>query len=380
MTITEVVTIREVEKLAKKVEEWTEEEFRSLYGRSLTLEEFCRLYELAQTEEPQQFLQLLEQCLRAIYSGVNNLDLSKFPTERILDRIRNGDHIALECYNAISESQKSTSVDALLLLILWHIATVMLQIQFRYIGEIASRLLKMPIGFRILQLKAWEDSGIPPVEKDESGKVESYVLTKLLEQLRTATWQLWLPQEAQSHQEEGKDGISHMLITTKLNELREVDFDDALLQAISGNIELLRRAEKTDVIDKIREQTGPSQNPEGGFEYMDAVGERKNGTLTSMLEILEEDESLQTQPNEEIDEGITQEQREQLEQLLGKTGLNIFEYRHRHPEITGHGEKKIIAQALGIAESTVGIYTGTKKRIGIIEANAEKIKKILNIS
>jgi hypothetical protein len=368
------MTITEVEKFAKKVEEWTEEEFRSLYGRSLTLEEFCRLYELAQTEEPQQFLQLLEQCLHEIYSGVNTLDLSKFPTERILDRIRNGDHIAGDFYNAISEYQQSKAVDAPLLFILLHLATVMLQIQFRYIGEIASRLLKMPIGLRILQLKAWEDSGIAPVEKDESGNVESYVLKKLLEQLRTATWKLWLPQEAKSHQEEGKDEISHILITTKLNELREFDFDDALLQAISGKIEL-RHAANFDVIDELHKQTGPMRNPEGGFEYMDAAGERKNEALK--LEILA-NESLQTQPNEEIEEEFTQEQREQLEQLLGETGLKIFEYRY-HSEITGHGEKKIIAQALGIAESTVGIYIGTKNRIGIIEANAEKIQKILNI-
>lgn len=387
MVIAEVVTIREVEKLVKKVEEWAEE-FRSSYRCSLTLEElrlyeltreFCRLYDPAQTEEAQQYLQLLRQSSHEIYSGVNTLDLSSFSPEQLLDRIQNSEYIALDLYHAISETQRRFyGGDVAPFFIFLHIATVFCQILRRYIEEIMRRLEKMPIGFRILQLKALDDFGIAPVEKDESGNVESYVLKKLLDQLRTASRQLWLPQEATSHQKEGKDEIFLTLITTKLNELREVDFDDAILQAISGKIELLRRAANLDVIDEIRRQTAPIRNPEGGFEYMDAVGEGKNGNMTSMLELLEaEYEPLQTQP-EEFDEGITQEQREQLEALLGETGLEIFEYRYQHPEIAGqHGEKKIIAQALGIAESTVGRYISTQKRIGIIEANAEKIQKIL---
>ena len=130
-------------------------------------------------------------------------------------------------------------------------------------------------------------------------------------------------------------------------------------------------------IDAWRNKHRQKRYPEGGFVSLDAEVETTDGSRTSMLEILEaESESLRTQP-QEIEEDFTPEQRRQLEKLLGKTGWDIFEYRYRHPDIIGHGEKKIIAQALGIAESTVGRYIGTQKRIGIIEANAEKIQKIL---
>lgn len=106
----------------------------------------------------------------------------------------------------------------------------------------------------------------------------------------------------------------------------------------------------------------------------------------SVLELLmTECEPLQMQP-EPIEEEITQEQREQLEALLGEKGRAILEYRLQHPEIVGkHGEKKIIAEALRcndlrIAESTVGEYIGRQKHdgtryIGILEKKAKAIQK-----
>jgi len=107
--------------------------------------------------------------------------------------------------------------------------------------------------------------------------------------------------------------------------------------------------------------------------------EAENGR--TKLEILSgEHEELQTTPYEYEEDALTPKQQEALKELLGKTGLKILEYRLQHPQIIGeHGEKKKIAQALGIAESTVGRYIGTKNRPGIFRVKAEEIKKIKKI-
>lgn len=134
---------------------------------------------------------------------------------------------------------------------------------------------------------------------------------------------------------------------------------------------ILPRAVRNRLIDEYRKKEG--------LISLDKVVETANGSKTTILDILTpEYDFLQTQP-QEMEEYFTQEQRQQLEQLLGKTGLKILEYRLKNTEIIGlEGEKKGIAQALRIAESTVGLYVGTKNRIGIFAEKAGQICKILS--
>jgi hypothetical protein len=160
--------------------------------------------------------------------------------------------------------------------------------------------------------------------------------------------------------------------------LKEMPFETLCHEVFFTNTVIRRK-----FIDEWRGQYKQRTYPSDGFEYLDAETINSDGRKVSTLELLEgKYESLQTQP-EEIALAITPEQLLQLQQLLGKTGLNILEYRYRHPEMIGqHGEKKIIAEALGIAESTVGEYIGRQKRdgtkhVGILERKASAIQQIL---
>jgi len=116
--------------------------------------------------------------------------------------------------------------------------------------------------------------------------------------------------------------------------------------------------------------------PEGGFVSLDEEIETANGRKSPLAEALAEEHEAMRTPPEEIDEKITQEQRKKLEALLGETGRRIFEYRRIH-EIAGErGEKKKIAEDLGIAESTVAEYIGSKRHDGTIRIGKEDLEGV----
>jgi len=235
-----------------------------------------------------------------------------------------------------------------------------LLIGLRCAEVIAKRELKTPIGRWLLQLMALEDFDIAPVEKDESGRVESYILEQLLNELRPEM-QLQFPQEAKSHQSETKDEVAHTLISKALNELRELDIEEVLLRVVSGELEKLKQANLRDSIDEVRYQTAKKRMPSGEFQSL--------GNKVQMLEVLAaEHESLQTQPRN-IRSQLTASQKKTLREFLGETELKIFESFYNHPDFT----QEEVAEHVGCTQSKVSKARRKFRRF------EEKIKKILEI-
>jgi len=199
----------------------------------------------------------------------------------------------------------------------------LIQIGRRCNEEIVRRELENPTGLRLLQLKAQQDYGIPPVEKDESGNVESYVLKKLLDDSRPTAF--WLPQEAKSHQSEAKDEISQETITEILNKLREVDWKDVLVQVMEGKFEYLRKAAEYDLIGELRKQTKKREIPPDKLQSLDVEIQLDDGDTVPLANTIGE-----TNIDIEFIEELTASQKEKFKNLLGKTAFRVFEFQYEY--------------------------------------------------
>jgi len=197
--------------------------------------------------------------------------------------------------------------------------------------------------------------------------------------LRKYTRGLYLPEErGTSEAQKEKDSILNLKLAEKIEKLRELSVEEFFVQGMEGQkFNYLPLEMRNHLINEIRKQK--RRMPPGGFQSLDIEVEDAHGIKTPMAEILtDKNDFLQSLPTE-IEDTFTTKQQQQLEELLGKTGLKIFEFRCQHFEMAGErGEKKIIAKALEIAESTVANYIGTKNHEGIFETKANEILKILS--
>lgn len=243
----------------------------------------------------------------------------------------------------------------------------LIQIGRRCNEEIVRRELENPTGLRLLQLKAQQDYGIPPVEKDESGNVESYVLKKLLDDLRP-TARFWLPQEAKSHQPEAKDEISQETITEILNKLRAVDWKDVLVQVIAGKLEDLGKAAEYDLIGELRKQTKKREIPSDRLQSLDVEIHLDDGDTIPLADTIGE-----TNIDIEFIEELTASQKEKLRNLLGKTAFRVFEFQYEYYRLNREEAPiSAIKKQLGYVKETI---SRARRKI---KENREEIEKILS--
>ena len=234
------------------------------------------------------------------------------------------------------------------------------------LDELSRRLVDNPHTYEMLALRDRMDEIIGKSIQEQMRKA-------LTERLMKATRNIPLPFDGEV-EKESFIGESIVELNQKLSDknLREL-----IVEAVEGNLKYFPRSVYKRMFNIRKKQLRQEKYHEGELVRLD---DTKEGVQISELLVGKYD-TLQTQP-QEIDEGISQEQRKLLEALLGENGLRIFEYRHQHPGAVGtRGERKEIAGALGIAGSTVAEYIGSKKRDGTkrIGTLEQKSKKILEI-
>jgi hypothetical protein len=371
------MTIKELQEGPKEIQEWTDEDWAEveqiLYRGTMPFKKFCRLYELTQTEEAQKYIRLVNQLFRQYSSLLENVELSGAPSQWLLDQIREGGRIVWALIHAVPKCLRTTMGDIRLLFFLRQIESPEVVLDVLCQTALSERCRKEAI--RRISAFSTDVAGAIFLE----GKSQTESVEAIMAPVRAHTRKLWLPQErgTSEHRAE-KDGTLGELLSEQIDKLKELSVEEFFIQAMEEKLHYLPYDVRNRFVDEIRKQNAQKRMPSRGFVSLDEVTEDEHGEKVPMLELLEADgEKLQTQPMTKVEEELTQAQRQQLENLLGKKGLKIFEYRYRHSNFAGQeGEGKEISRVLGIAESTVGRYIGTKNRIGIFEVKANEIRSI----
>lgn len=243
------------------------------------------------------------------------------------------------------------------------------------LDELSRRLLENPHTVELSALRDGMDEVLGKIFLPEhQGKsIQTILSDSLIKRMEKENWlsNLYLPKD-----DADKESLLYELA---LKKHRKFNTLTELLEACigeKGEFKYFPNAFKNFVISELRKQTTKDEIPTEKTISLNATTPDGQSTILEYIE--NKHEEFQTSLDEYVGEILSQEQRRQLKELLGETGLKIIEYRLQHPEnIKQHSEKKIIAQALDIAESTVGKYIGTKSKIGIIEEKAEEIAEII---
>jgi len=196
--------------------------------------------------------------------------------------------------------------------------------------EFKKRCRENPIGHRTALLKMSRDYDFPL----SAGAIYG----ALLASLRPFLNRLWLPHEAKSHQQDGKDAVIHTSITKLINTLdhppREV-----FKKVIEGQLEKLGRTVRNDAISELRKQTAAKRQPASGIQSLEEHIQPIGITLQSE----NEPEALKEEPR------LTAQKQERLREVLGSTAFKIFEIQLADASLTAQQ----IANLLDLSPKTI---------------------------
>ncbi|MFQ5770028.1 MAG: hypothetical protein ACE5HX_05805 [bacterium] len=148
------------------------------------------------------------------------------------------------------------------------------------------------------------------------------------------------------------------VVTDWIIKLRSKPFHEQLQK-----LGVTHKAIRDSLIDALRKK-----EHQPSFISLDENIETSNGRNLPLIEL------LSVQPEQaDIEEPLTDKQRKQIENVIGKIGLKIVEYRKEHPGIaSAHGEVKTLSNALGHHRNTIRKYL---EKIDQIKQKIEKIIK-----
>jgi DNA-binding MarR family transcriptional regulator len=348
------MTIREMEEFAEEVQQWSEEElaeaargFRNSYGRSLTLEEFRRLYEVVLTPKGQEYLRCLKKLFREIDSLVNDCDLSEVPSEWLLNRMSDGAHQNLSIHFILPAHFHVPAFEKLWLFALREgpevvsVAYLMIVFGERCAKEYARRISPFSadvVGAVFLEGKSKTDS------------VEA-----IMPNIRACSQKLWLPQEKGTSEKARfleKDGTLMLLLSDQLDELKKLSIEDFFIRAMEGKFDSLPDDVRKSFLKEIR-----AQRKWMGFVSLDEEFENEDGETVSRHGTI----PAPTTTSEDTDVYV--------EILREKHGDKVAKTAEAYLEIH-QGKKKVkrkqIAEVLGVDRETIS------RRIEKIVKNIEE--------
>jgi hypothetical protein len=361
------MTIKEFQEGTKELQEWTEDDWTEveqiLNRGNMTFKEFRRLFELAKTEEGQEYIHFINQYFLKFSSLLENVEISEAPSQWLLDRIREGGRIVWDLIHAVPKCLRTTMGDIRLLFFLRQIESPEVVLDILCKTALSERCRKEAI-------RRISPFGMDVVEAVFlNGTSQTDSVKAIMSSVQAHARRLGLPQEkGTSEARAEKDGILGELLSEQLAKLKNLSVEDFFIQAMEKKLDYLPDNIRNGFIEAIRKQSAQKRNPPGGYVYGDAEMETEDGKVP-MFEIWASNyPALQTQQSENLSGNLefTSENRRQLDEAFGKNAGRILELSYK-----GFSDKEI-AKILDYKNQSP--ISKIRKRM---QENYELIKKII---